>query len=248
MAELKSLLTEYFGDKIQYRDGEIDLVKQLKSKTIDDKKFKVQQFMSLEAMIKDVDYMKQMYHTLGLSYQLSDEAFDDIHSQLKLSHDKIDSWLNILFRIHPKKRTLVFHGASNCGKSVVANALLYPFAPGFIQRDGGTNVHWLEGIYMKNFILWEEPSVHMSNVEDVKLVLGGETIAINRKNKHILERLAGPAVLITTNNRFWNYKPQELMNRITIEEFYRPITFKNKYEPKDFFAYLNKVWSWKIQD
>lgn len=121
-----------------------------------------------------------------------------------------------IMRCFPKKRTLVFYGPSNCGKSLLANALCTPFAPGYIQRDGGTNVHWLENIYRKCLIIWEEPSIHMTNIEDVKLLMGAERLIINRKNKHLVERLNRPSVIVTTNKPFWEYDPQALKNRCII--------------------------------
>lgn len=129
----------------------------------------------------------------------------------------------VIARDIPKKRSLVFYGDSNCGKSLLANALALPFSPGYIQRDGGTNVHWLENIYRKSLVIWEEPSIHMTNIEDVKLLLGGEKIVINRKNKHLVERLNGAAVIITTNKEVWYYDEKALRNRMVIFHLKVPV-------------------------
>lgn len=146
-----------------------------------------------------------------------------IHSIYKLNKNQVDIIFNCLSRNYNKKRTLIFYGQSNTGKTLLAQALTYIFVPGYILRDGGTNVHWLEDIYRKNFILWEEPSIHMTNIEDTKLLLGGEKIAINRKNKPIITRVNDPAVIITTNRQFWDYEYETIVNRSFIFEFYNTI-------------------------
>lgn len=120
--------------------------------------------------------------------------------------------------------------------------MLAPVAPGYIQRDGGTNVHWLENIYRKSVVLWEEPSIHMTNIEDTKLILGGETLVINRKNKPLLERPAGPAVVVTTNKQFWAYQPQTLMNRCCIYPRDNVLPGKEKYKREDIVSYLCDVY------
>lgn len=146
-----------------------------------------------------------------------------LHQIYNFSKEDVTTIFNCIMRNFYKKRTLVFYGPSNCGKSLLANALCLPFSPGYIQRDSGTNVHWLENIYRKNLILWEEPSIHMTNIEDVKLLLGGERIIINRKNKHLVERINRPCVIISTNKQFWEYEPNTLKSRIIIFYMYNEI-------------------------
>lgn len=163
-----------------------------------------------------------------------------LHRVYKFNKSDVQCMFEILSRTIPKKRCLCFYGPSNTGKSLLANGLLYPFAPGYIQRDGGTNVHWLEHIYRKSFILWEEPSIHMTNIEDTKLLLGGERIAINRKNKKIIERINDPAVIVTTNRSFWEYDKNALLNRMTVYTLSVPISayVKEYITPVDIITYL----------
>lgn len=166
-----------------------------------------------------------------------------IHSIYNFNKYDVVSIFEILGRHNPKRRCLCLYGPSNCGKSLLANCLLYPWAPGYIQRDGGTNVHWLEHIYRKSFILWEEPSIHMTNLEDTKLLLGGERIAINRKNKPIIERINDPAVIITTNRQIWQYDPNALQNRMKIFKLNQTVNdITSKYiKPQDIISYLIAV-------
>lgn len=209
----------YFGKRYQYKDSEIDLALDLKILgKIDAIDLKVRQYLKLEELLKISDPC--VWRELLDPYTEANENQEQIlHSNFLLKREDVQRWFEVLCRKDPKKRTIVFYGPSNAGKSLIARALLYPVAPGYIQRDGGTNVHWLENIYRKSVILWEEPSIHMSNIEDVKLLLGGEEIAINRKNKPILTRTNPAAVIVTTNKAFWHYESQPLKNRIEIYNF-----------------------------
>ena len=165
---------------------------------------------------------------------LSDDEFTRIHSVYNFSKSDVRQMFTVLCRGLPKRRSVLLYGPSNTGKSILANALMFPFAPGYIQRDGGTNVHWLEHIYRRNFILWEEPSIHMSNVEDAKLLLGGERLAINRKNKEIIERINDPAVVVTTNREIWLYGGEAIKNRCLIFQLHRKVS--------QYLQYPHEIW------
>lgn len=182
---------------------------------------KLKQFMETEDLLNNNNWriLLDVYE----QYRHENIGRDKLHQIFNLSCDDVITIFSIITRSIPKKRGIVFYGPSNCGKSLLANALCVPFAPGFIQRDSGTNVHWLENIYRKSIVIWEEPSIHMSNIEDTKLLLGGEKIAINRKNKHIVERLNGAAVIVTTNKQVWKYDEAPILNRIYKKEFATPV-------------------------
>lgn len=176
---------------------------------------KLKNYLDLEDLLQQNDWtiLKEIYDP----FRHENVGRQTIHKIFNFSRQDVIDIFRIIARDIPKRRTVVFYGPSNCGKSLLANALAKPFSPGYIQRDGGTNVHWLENIYRKSLILWEEPSIHMTNIEDVKLLLGGENIVINRKNKHLVERLNGAAVIITTNREFWEYEPETIKNRCYIK-------------------------------
>lgn len=242
-------MERYFGYKTQYTDYEYDLamdleIFQTKKEAIKDK---FNKYMYLEEML-NMGEESIWYNLLRdrSNPSITDDKIKEIHEQFGLTQRQVKQWFKVLCRGYPKKRTLVFYGASNCGKSLLANALMSPIAPAYIQRDGGTNVHWLENLYRKSVVLWEEPSIHMSNIEDVKLLLGGETLPINRKNKQIIERPKGPAVLITTNNQFWYYQPQTLLNRIFIFEFNN--TIDKFIEEKDLVSYLMQIYDGRFNE
>lgn len=216
-----------FGHKEQYLDEEYNiLVEEETLSRKDMERLKYKKFQDCEKMMESGD--ANILFSIYDMYRHEHVTRDIIHQIYNFSKEDVVTIFNCIMRNFPKKRSLVFYGPSNCGKSLLANALCTPFAPGYIQRDSGTNVHWLENIYRKCLILWEEPSIHMTNIEDVKLLLGGERLVINRKNKHLVERINKPAVIITTNKQFWEYEPNTLKSRIIIYYFYNQIDLITK--------------------
>lgn len=238
---------EHFGEKAQYSDYEYDLALDLgifsAKKEVVQRKF--QDYQNLEKLLNQKEHCiwRELLRPFCYHESVNYDA-TTLHNIWKLDKETVIDWFSILCRCYPKKRTLIFCGNSNTGKSLLANALLTPVAPGYIQRDGGTNVHWLENLYRKSVVLWEEPSVHMSNIEDVKLLLGGENIVINRKNKNLIERPPGPAVLITTNKEFWHYDPEPLLNRIIIYYFHHQVNgiTTKVIKPIEIITYLCQVY------
>lgn len=231
-----------FGNKLEYYGSEYEIAIQLgiitKSEAIQHK-FNCYRFVenTLEGEDPVNSYLK--YLRL-LSGNLSPTTFK-LHQLWNLNQAVVKDWLNIVCRVYPKVRTLVLYGISNAGKSLLAQALLRPLAPAMIQRDGGMNVHWLENLHQKSIILWEEPSIHMSNIEDCKLIFGGERLILNRKNKNLIDRPPGPAVVVTTNNRFWEYGSESaLRNRMHIYDFHKPVesVITERLNIEDVLTYL----------
>lgn len=229
-------LQAYFNNNREISDFEFSLAVDLSLiKSNQKTSLSVQQFLNTEKVLS------KGYIIIQLRKHQKDINCDDLHSIYQLNQKTVSEWISILAREDPKKRTLVFYGKSNSGKSQLANALLYPFNIGRIQRDGGTNVHWLENIHLKSFILWEEPTIHLTNIEDVKLLLGGENLVINRKNKNLIDRPTGAAVIITCNKAFWNYEREPLLNRINIYQFTNT-SFKRFISIQETITYLCQVY------
>lgn len=208
-----------FGEKVQYKDYEYELaldfgIFESKKEALKDQ---FDRYIALEELLNQ--------HTGSVWRELLQPHRKDLgngnllHSIWNLDTATVRLWFDIICRKDPKRRTIVLYGNSNTGKSLLVKALTYPVAPGYIVRDSGANVHWLENIHRKNILVWEEPSIHLTIIEDVKLLLGGEEIPINRKNKPIITRPSGPSVIISTNKQFWYQDPQPLLNRIFISEF-----------------------------
>lgn len=236
-------LLRRYGHKEQYLDEEYNVLVEEGSITLTEcRNLKYKKFTECEKLMEQgtSDVLAGVYDM----YRHENIGRTMLHQIFNFTKEDVTTIFNCIMRQFAKKRTLVFYGPSNCGKSLLANALCLPFAPGYIQRDSGTNVHWLENIYRKCIILWEEPSIHMTNIEDVKLLLGGERIVINRKNKHLVERINRPCVLVTTNKQFWEYESNTLKNRIIIYYLFNVIdNITHKFiTPGDVLDYLCAIY------
>lgn len=248
-SEVEIKLKNIFGDRLQYTDFQLNLAKDLEQITQKEKhEVKLNQYIFLEDTLKPFHMRPYAIREL-FGYKFFDSDIDtiilkQIHELYQFKTEDVKQMFNILGRVDPKIRTLVFYGKSNTGKSILANAIYQFVSPGYIQRDGGTNVHWLEHLHYKSFVLWEEPSVHMSNVEDCKLIFGGENIIINRKNKNLIERPAGPACIVTCNKPFWHYD-NALSNRMIIYNFDKEVkeVFKDVFvAPRLVLRYLLELY------
>lgn len=196
--KIRKLLHEYFGKKAEYSSYQLSILVGLEKITArDSKKFMVQQFLDVKKSISR-SWMIDRWREVA-TYQ----NHDIIHMIYKLTPEECVIIARTLSHEELKKNTLCFYGESNSGKSILARSLLLPFSPGSIQRDGGTNVHWLENTLYKNFVLWEEPIVNTDTKEDVKLLCGGERHIVNCKNQPLQYKEDKSIVIITTNTPFW---------------------------------------------
>lgn len=232
-----------FGIKQQFLDSEYDLALDLDifKTQVAANRHKFINFQRIEAKL--TGNPETWYKFLEpFTSKLSDERYQLLDNFYQFDQDLVKHWFTVLSRGIPKRTTLVFYGKSNSGKSLVANALVHPLSPGMIQRDGGTNDHWLEHIYRKSVVIWEEPSINMINVDDCKLLFGGEKIIINRKNKNLIERTNPAAVIVTTNKRFWAYDPTTLKNRCWIYHFTGTLDPSIKFETSEIISYLCELY------
>lgn len=225
MCALSAKLVEQHGRKEEYCDEEYNFI--LDFNNTSKEEVRQHKLISFHRVVLKLKNEGSKYILACWKKYLENEPLAPNHSILHNLYGFDSHTVRTIVRVlgleSPKTRTVLLYGSSNVGKSILANALLAPWAPGYIQRDGGTNVHWLEHVYRKSFILWEEPSIHMSNIEDTKLLMGGEKIIINRKNKNLLERTNSAAVVVTTNREIWKYGGEALVNRCFIIVLSTPV-------------------------
>lgn len=232
-------MEEHFGLRTQYLDSEYDLALDLGvfKTPYSVRQDKIMRYLDLERRL-DGNPDAWLETLVPFRETLTSERFEELDKDFRLTPSQVYEWFCILARKYKKRTSIVFYGTSNSGKSLLANALVAGVAPGMIQRDCGANDHWLEHIYMKSVLLWEEPTINMINIEDVKLILGGESIIVNRKNKSLLERTNPASVIITTNRQFWQYDPATLKNRCWIYDFGNSLSSKNIYTKNEIVSYL----------
>lgn len=169
-----------------------------------------------------------------------------LHKIYGFTREQVIMMFQILRGEPPKVNTLCFWGPSNCGKTLLVRALCAPFMTGYIARDSGVNVHWLSNCMHKNLLRWEEPIITFEIKEDLKLILGGEPIAVNEKNKPIVVKENRTPVLMSTNIAWWmSYNDPAYLNRMLIVNLHRPVesvTHENICND-DINYYLSRVYA-----
>lgn len=233
---MDKVLAGLFGPKVEFSSYQVNLAQELGLiSKIEGRKFLIEQFMKTKKLIC-LEYLIQCWELFATF-----DNYDYIDSIYRLSiADTIDI-VNCMAHLNLKKNAICFIGPSNSGKSILARALLLPFAPGGIQRDGGTNVHWLENTIYKNYVLWEEPIITCETREDSKLICGGERHVVNVKNKPLQFKEDKSVVLVTTNTPFWlTDLSRALQNRLIIKEFGQQI--ERRITESDVLGYILTVY------
>lgn len=127
-----------------------------------------------------------------------------------------------------KINTLVIQGVSNGGKSSLITAMLDLHMPERISREASESQFIFQELITANCALIEEPLIGQKMVNTYKELLGGATLATDKKydNKDHIKRLP---IFITTNQDIGNWATQEdriaLNNRIF--KFYFRTTVTN---------------------
>jgi phage/plasmid-associated DNA primase len=141
-----------------------------------------------------------------------------------------------------KKNCLWLQGVSNAGKSQVIGSLLNAYFPntmGTPNNSPRTTFTFNDCMY-KRVILWEEPNITIDNIEDVKIILGGQDCRIDAKYQSSAVMQATP-FFITSNKHLWALtqgNKQELLNRV---HWYRMDQVSPQSNPFPF-----RKWDWDI--
>ena len=152
----------------------------------------------------------------------------------------LQAFKGIMNRETAKINTLVLHGESNSGKSLLANSLKAPFPlTAECRAEGNTDFMWQAGLN-KMLICLNEPCFEPNKIDQVKLILEGHETEVRVKHNPD-EVLNSTPVMITTNKNLCHLCPED---RPAIEN--RCITFKgftNSPELAEYNYQINpKVW------
>lgn len=137
-------------------------------------------------------------------------------------NEKIKSFAKVICQVlnrrSGKKNTLWLQGVSNAGKSQLINSLLQSYFPNTIGTPNNsvrTTFTFNDCMY-KRVILWEEPNITVDNIEDTKIILGGQDCRIDAKYQSSAVLQSTPFI-ITSNKDLWamcSNNRQELLNRV----------------------------------
>ncbi|PNF30105.1 hypothetical protein B7P43_CG03137 [Cryptotermes secundus] len=155
-------------------------------------------------------------------YQLIIDSFDlslvqqpnvSLLSRLFSSNSiSVDTFFAKFLIIHStnitKINTLVIHGQTNTGKSLLLNLVLSDTKPTTIARERDKSNFHLDQLPNSTAVLFEEPIIDQTTIGTWKLLLEGSPIPTDMKHsdKEIINRLP---VFISTNQPIWNWVSAE---------------------------------------
>lgn len=131
-----------------------------------------------------------------------------------------------------KKNTLVFHGRSNGGKSMIACSIVWAFKNVGMCTQGINYGFFLENCLHKRVILHGEPVI-ISQVQEIfKTLMEGGKTQVNRKGKESIEMERVPYI-VTCNSYPWagipNYSDKEAFKNRCIIYDVKPTPAFQKY-------------------
>ena len=138
-----------------------------------------------------------------------------IHKIMKMQYpkwnNKASTWFCNLLKMHfnkelGKRNTLCFRGVANAGKSqLMATYVQWMVGNHYGKPSNNKNSSFpFDNCVNKRLILWEEPLVVPENIEDVKLLMGGEELRADIKFDSMMNVGRTP-LIITTNNKLSKY-------------------------------------------
>lgn len=121
-----------------------------------------------------------------------------------------------------RQNTFCIQGPSNAGKSTIINLMLDGYSKAFVTRCGDANQFHLQNLLNKSVAIFEEPRITPMNVDDFKLLMGGEPMEVNVKNADH-EFMPRIPVFVTTNSSLGTWIP-----------------------PHDYFPIKNRMFEYKL--
>lgn len=171
--------------------------------------------------------------------------YEFLRKNANWEHNQILRFGNCIQKIfdkeNGKKNALVLIGPSNSGKSQLLRSLLDFLCPRGIARPNNNprDVFQFSTCLNSKAIFWEEPYITADNIETVKLILGGDSAAIQVKYQD--PQFLDQTPVFITSNRQLHAKcvahESELTNRI--ERFFLNANTK---ETKGIFPLDPKLW------
>lgn len=117
--------------------------------------------------------------------------------------------VSVVSRQAGKRNTFVLQGPADANKTTLMKSFTesyFEYSWGAVDNDV-RNSFKFEALANKRIAYWDEPMIVPDNIEQVKLITGGELCACNVKHQSGIMIEPIP-MLITTNNDLWHHAPQ----------------------------------------
>lgn len=166
--------------------------------------------------------------------------------QLDNNLTDIKTFLNNLYilldRKEPKKNTFMIISQPNAGKNLFFDAILhYYFSYGMIGNFNKFQSFPLQDCANKRVLMWNEPNIEPSALEELKKIFGGDTTTV--KVKHKEDQVVGRTPIIILSNHDPFPKNSAFTSRI-IRNYWKPFpklkVVNKKPYPLSFYYLLVK--------
>nr|UQT02526.1 nonstructural protein [Red mite densovirus 1] len=123
---------------------------------------------------------------------------------------------DLLNKVKPKRNTLMIVGAPNAGKTYLVESLAqFCHNTGYLANFNRTTAFPLNDCVDRRLIIWNEPNFEESAAETLKMILGGDKLAANKKWEDHAHIDRTP-VIITTNAQIFNMSNPVWSSRILV--------------------------------
>lgn len=148
-------------------------------------------YMPIDSVYYDTDLSFDILKEI-LNFQFND---DDI----LIYNFVLDLW-KVLERYQPKLNTLLIHGPPSSGKNFFIDCFLdYLLVKGNLGNPNKNNQFAYQECFGKRVILWNEPNYESSEIDNLKMLLGGDVMSARVKNKDDAAVYRTPIVILTNN-------------------------------------------------
>lgn len=142
-------------------------------------------------------YLYTKIKTIASDYVLLENTLGKTVDNIQMLSLDLSRTLNME---SPKVRTLRLVGATNTGKSVIAQAIGKCFLTTFLTNTGSGSDFFLNGALNKALLVLEEIFVTQGNVDDFKTLLSGYALSVNVKQQTERETLSNTPIIATSNH------------------------------------------------
>lgn len=145
--------------------------------------------------------IKDYYYNVEESVFMLEELLNyQFHYNEELVFEFLQSLYNVLDRKIPKCNSLLVFSPPSSGKNFFFDCCIdYFLNKGQFGRANKTNNFAFQDAAQKRIILWNEPNYESSNVDMLKMILGGDSYNVNVKCKPDTAVYRTPVILLTNN-------------------------------------------------
>lgn len=142
-----------------------------------------------------------IYYNVEDSFEIMEKILDyQFNGDENLILNFVTTLYNILERSVPKLNTILVHSPPSAGKNFFFDCVLdYMLVKGNLGNPNKNNLFAYMECVGKRVLLWNEPNYEKSEIENLKMLLGGDVFSVRVKNKEDAAVCRTPVIILTNN-------------------------------------------------